>query len=745
VQRSALARICICAIWLSGCLIERRVTGDPAGAAALTQQLHDLAIGEAAPRKTRLHALWASLAFAPAGEARLTAMLKHSDPTIRAWAVRAIGNEGGFASFAAKANELARDANPDVKLQTAISAGKRLPPAERIGVLLAALETCGDDKLIPHIVWENLHPLLELHSEAFLDAVSRLDASAPGVAQLLPRAVDRILAVRPANPRALSKVFQISVGEKGGNPQIAKACLNLLSQRIQSRELSGDDLAALRKQLDAPLAEMLEAKPPHPLRTEAALLAAAWAHPTALELVRALAADGSADEGLRQLGLAALAAAGDEKLPALVAGLLRDVKQNSVSLRGAALSSLGRLERDDLGETVAGLYAELDGDLRPRAIELLTQRKAWGKALLAAVAGGKIPATAINVNQAQRLIAFGDAELSAAVGKHWGVVRTARDPAREQFVAQMRQLIRGTPGDAARGQLVFGKVCGQCHKIYGQGQEVGPDITLNGRSSFEQLLSNVFDPSLVIGASYQARLIQTADGRVLTGLLVEDNAQRIVLKVQGGKLETIARGDIEQMKVSELSLMPEGLEKQLKPQEIADLFAFITLDRPPSDPQAKPIPGTREPQSRSTRDPKEYRALVGEVLPGFTTDKSGEEGVGLVAEHRGRFGVLRTHPVSRTEPCVLYRKVDIPKDKKAKLLLAVSHDPRGDWRLTVQANGRALHDGPVDAKTAKNGWLELSLDLSRFAGETVELQLLNQASDWSWEFAYWGRAEIVLE
>lgn len=121
--------------------------------------------------------------------------------------------------------------------------------------------------------------------------------------------------------------------------------------------------------------------------------------------------------------------------------------------------------------------------------------------LLGAIEGGKIPAMAINVNQAQRLIALGDAELSAAVGKHWGVVRTAHDPAREQFVAQMRRP-PSAPGDTAHGQVVFGKVCGQCHKIYGQGQEVGPDITLNGRSSFEQLLSNVFDPSLVIGAWY---------------------------------------------------------------------------------------------------------------------------------------------------------------------------------------------------------------------------------------------------
>ena len=75
-----------------------------------------------------------------------------------------------------------------------------------------------------------------------------------------------------------------------------------------------------------------------------------------------------------------------------------------------------------------------------------------------------------------------------------------------------------------------------------------------------------------------------------TGLLVEDSPQRVVLKVQGGKLETVAREDVDAMKVSELSLMPEGLEKQLKPQEIADLFAFITLDKHPDDRTARPIP-----------------------------------------------------------------------------------------------------------------------------------------------------------
>ena len=137
----------------------------------------------------------------------------------------------------------------------------------------------------------------------------------------------------------------------------------------------------------------------------------------------------------------------------------------------------------------------------------------------------------------------------------------------------------------------FNKLCAQCHKIYGEGKEVGPDITSNGRSSFDQLLSNVFDPSLVIGADYRPLTVATSEGRVLSGLVVENSDQRIVLKVQGGKLETIPRSEVEAVKQSQVSLMPEGIEKQLKPQEIADLFSFLLLDKPPEDPKAQLLPG----------------------------------------------------------------------------------------------------------------------------------------------------------
>ncbi len=261
----------------------------------------------------------------------------------------------------------------------------------------------------------------------------------------------------------------------------------------------------------------------------------------------------------------------------------------------------------------------------------------------------------------------------------------------------MRTLLRKTPGDAHRGQQVFGRVCGQCHKLYGQGQEVGPDITLNGRNSFEQLLSNVFDPSLVIGAAYQARTIVTADGRVLTGLVAEESDEHVILKLQGGKSETIARGDIEQMKTSQLSLMPEDVEKQLTSGELADLFALLTLDKPPDDPSAKKLPGSSPVVPRETADPAKFGELAGEVAPGFVVVKAGRPPLAIVAEHAGREGVLRTRAGSPSEPVILRGKFSLPGDKQTRLVLAVSHDTDKPWTLTVNASGKRLHQELVGA------------------------------------------------
>jgi putative heme-binding domain-containing protein len=105
----------------------------------------------------------------------------------------------------------------------------------------------------------------------------------------------------------------------------------------------------------------------------------------------------------------------------------------------------------------------------------------------------------------------------------------------------------------------------------------------------------------VIGTAYQAHTVLTVDGRVLTGLLTENSDEKIVLKIQGGKTETIPRDEIEEAKQSELSLMPEGLEKQMTAEELADLFALLTLEKPPGEADNRLIPETPEQLHRAPK------------------------------------------------------------------------------------------------------------------------------------------------
>jgi putative membrane-bound dehydrogenase-like protein len=722
----------------------------------LTQLLQD----ENRPRKARLHALYA-LAGMDGQAQRLPAILKtHPEATFRAWGVRIQFSDAAVREAADKAiagadwSKAPVDPFPEVRLQIVIGLAKLKASQPVIEGLLTQLANSPDDKLIPHIVWQNLHPRLEDHGAELIEILQTKNyLRAKPVAELMPRIIDRILARRDANPRPAIELFKLVDEGPAANTTQARQCLASLATRIQTGEIQADQLERLREQLAPLIATHVRAGAAHPLGLDAALLAVSWKDATALDYVRQTFTTAGLAPELRLRALGALISADDKTLldsvaaalaaktrPAPVAG-----QPSPAEFRAQVLAALGRLHDPKVADVVLRVYKDLEPDVQPKAIELLTQRAAWAKMLLAAIGAKQIPNEALGVNQVRKLLASRDPELVQAVQSQWGTIREERNPKREELIAQMRTLIRQNPGDAHRGQEVFKKVCGQCHKIYGDGQEVGPDITVNGRSSFEQLLSNVFDPSLVIGAAYQARTIVTTEGRVVTGLLVEESDQRVVLKAQGGKQEIVPRGEIDEMKTSELSLMPEDLEKTLKSNEIADLFAFITLDKPPGDPAARQLPGVREIVPRDVGDPAQFAALLAEVAPGFTTAAVGERGVGLLKEHFGRAIVIRTHPIRQGVPCILTRTVDLPAGKKSKLRISVAHDANGDWQLVVKANGRKLYDGIIGPKTAKNGWVNLEVDLSEFAGKSVALELHNHPNNWSNEFGYWGRVEIVSE
>lgn len=151
------------------------------------------------------------------------------------------------------------------------------------------------------------------------------------------------------------------------------------------------------------------------------------------------------------------------------------------------------------------------------------------------------------------------------------------------------------------------------------------------------------------------------------------------------------------------------------------------------------------PAPMETTDPRRYAELVSAVAPGFSINGSGEKGVGLLAEYCGHRNVLRTHPIDRRQPCILQTTLDLPAGKPAKLVVEASNsDQGGDWQLVVRANKRQLLDTVVGMSTTDKGWLRREIDLSAFAGQRVQLEAINAANGWFFEFAYWGQLEVVF-
>lgn len=555
-------------------------------------KLQQLVLKNDAPRKARMHALWSLVSMGPLDTGFHQQILNHGDASFRAWAVRAAANAHRVDnSIRQKVVALAQDSSPDVRLQVAI-ATRKIEGIDAIAVLTQIQSTAGPDKLIPSIVWQNLHPLLEEQAERFVAMVQTAELKdSPHLAAIVPRAVERMIASRKSDSALLAILIGILLEEKSGQHAAAKQCLTILANKLQSGEIVGGQREKLREHILPLVQKVLNSKNEHPLAMDAALLATTLKDQAGFARVRQMLLSRNQNDAARLQALDALIAANDAAIVDAITQLMTDRKTNSAKFRGQLLGSLGRMEDARIGSLVLKLYPQMEPELQPKALELLTQRAEWSKPLLEAIAAKKIPAAALNVNQVRKLQASKDPEISRQVKAHWGVVREERNPERERIVGEMRKFLRSNEGDPKAGMVVFKNVCAQCHKIYGEGLEVGPEITENGRSDFDQLLSNVFDPSLVIGAAYQATTVVTANGQIISGLVVEDNAQRLVLKQQGGKLETIARKDVDEVRVSNVSLMPEGLEKQLKPQEIVDLFAFLILDRPPNDPQAKRIKG----------------------------------------------------------------------------------------------------------------------------------------------------------
>jgi len=506
-----------------------------------------------------------------------------------------------------------------VQLQVAI-ASRKINGLDALPILSEVLEHCGQDKLIPSIAWNNLHPLLETGSATFVSSVRSKERLSPALATLSPRMVERILSARKPDAASVAALVKF-VADRDG--QRARECLSAVSSKLTA--LSEPLTLELKAELKPVLQELLSRETDTPILLSAKLLAArlglAQVDPAAVR-TRFTAAD--QPEAMRLQALDALIAFRDPDLLTVLPEILASGPPQFIR---RIFVALGRIEDPKLADVLLGEYAKLAPELKPLAIDLIMQRETWARKLLDAVLANKLPKGVLNANHLRKILESNDRDALWAVEKAFGRIREERNPEREKVVAEMGVFFREHIGDPHRGQTVFRNLCAQCHTIYGEGGKVGPDITANGRASFEQLLSNVFDPSLVIGPGYEVTTVVTKDGRNLTGLIAEDNEQRIVVRLPGEGEETVPRNQVKYTRASKLSMMPEGIETLLDKKDLADLFAFLALDKPPTDARAKLIPGApdipkpKEPTKSTGRlkvESSERRLVVRAQLPAQT-------------------------------------------------------------------------------------------------------------------------------
>jgi putative heme-binding domain-containing protein len=279
------------------------------------------------------------------------------------------------------------------------------------------------------------------------------------------------------------------------------------------------------------------------------------------------------------------AAAGDaERLPAIrllgrgpasqqedaerLGGVLRP--QFSSALQQAALDRLKEINRPQVGRTLVAGWKTYGPSLRAEVLNALLGRQEWTRQLLAALQSGVIAAGEISPVHQQRLIRHSDPEIRAQTEKLFA----ARDADRQKVIEQYTAVNRLT-GNAERGAALYRQNCAACHRLKGEGANVGPDLGTVADKPVGTLLAAILDPNQAFETRYINYTTVTRGGRELSGIIAAETPNSITLRNAAVADETILRGDIKELTSSRLSLMPEGFENILKPQEMADLIAYI--------------------------------------------------------------------------------------------------------------------------------------------------------------------------
>jgi putative membrane-bound dehydrogenase-like protein len=516
-----------------------------------------------------LESLWALYVSGGFDEDFADKLLDHPNEDIRTWAIRLVGDGKKVSlGFRDRLIAIARnEKSAAVRSQLACSC-KRLPGPDCLPIVRELLMRDEDasDLYIPLLLW------WAIEEKAISDrdsVISLLDSSAVWRTPIVSRFIVERLARRYM--------------DEGGMAEM-NACARLLAAapgqaetdlllRGMDKALEGRRLVTAPEALETALNELRKKRPNDlTLMRLAVRLGGADAYEQSVKR----AGDTKASDGDRIALFDLIGQTGKaDCVPTLLNAL---AESKSDSLRAAVLSALQPFTDPQITAEVLSLYPKLSADLKGRAQSLLCGRAASGLELLKAVDASRIGPRDIPLDQLRRLAEFKDARLDSLIAKHWGKITPATTGEKLTQIRNLGATLSRGAGDHVAGKAIFTKNCATCHTLYGEGGKIGPDLTGADRKNRVYLMTQIVDPSAIIRQEFLAYVVNTKDGRALTGLMVESTPETVTLVDAKNVRSVLRRDQIDEMKASPVSLMPEKLLEPLDDKQLRDLFAYLQTD-----------------------------------------------------------------------------------------------------------------------------------------------------------------------
>ena len=393
--------------------------------------------------------------------------------------------------------------------------------------------------------------------------------------------MDWIFAVLMISSSLPLTVAPLSPPDKPAAPSPLRSLVRLLNQ-TDDQAVRADVLRGMcealqgRRQVPMPAGwpavyRKLTASGNAEVRERAMLLAVQFGDAEALAALRRTVTDASAAAAVRRSALQALIYHKNPDLVPVLHALLADP-----ALRGTALRGLAAFPDAATPAAILQHYDSFTDQERNDAIQTLTARPAYALALLDAVAQGRVPRRDLSAFTIRQMLGLKNKQVEERVRKVWGEVRPASQD-KAALLARYKTFL--TPdylktADPSRGRAIFARTCATCHVLFGEGARIGPELTGAQRGNLDYVLGKVLDPSAVVADDYRVTLLQTRDGRLITGIVKDENDKVITVQTPNEVLH-LPKEEVEGRRKSPLSLMPEGLLAALRNDEVRDLIAYL--------------------------------------------------------------------------------------------------------------------------------------------------------------------------